>query len=227
MRMTTIAGSCAALLAGLVLAGCDGAPEQSTGSKTAAAPSAPAPTPAKPVAPPGLPTWTDDLPGLLEKRVVRMLVVYSKTFYFIDKGQQRGITYDFGMELEKALNASNQDKTRPIRVVFIPVARDQLLPALSAGAGDIATGGLTVTPERMKIVDFTAPAAENVSEILVTAPDVPVAASVEELSGRSVFVRRSSAYYENLLALNARLVAAGKKPVEILTAEENLEDEDI
>jgi membrane-bound lytic murein transglycosylase MltF len=224
--MTTIAGSCAALLVGLVLAGCDAAPEPSAVSKTAAPP-APAPTPAKPVAPPGLPTWTDDLPGLLEKRVVRMLVVYSKTFYFIDKGQQRGITYDFGMELEKALNAGNQDKTRPIRVVFIPVARDQLLPALSAGAGDIATGGLTVTPERMKIVDFTAPAAENVSEILVTAPDVPVAASVEELSGRRVFVRRSSAYYENLVALNQRFEAAGRKPVEILAAEENLEDEDI
>ena len=80
-----------------------------------------------------------------------MLVVYSKTFYFIDKGQQRGITYDFGMELEKYLNASNKDKTRPVRVIFIPVARDQLLPALTAGVGDIATGGLTVTPERMKI----------------------------------------------------------------------------
>ena len=86
------------------------------------------------------------LPSLAERRAVRMLVVYSKTFYFIDKGQQRGITYDMGMELEKHLNANNKDKTRPIRVVFIPVARDQLLPALAAGAGDIATGGLTDHP---------------------------------------------------------------------------------
>ena len=179
------------------------------------------------MAPAGLPTWTDDLPGLLDKRVIRMLVVYSKTFYFIDKGQQRGITHDFGMELEKQLNAANKDRTRPVRVVFIPVARDQLLPALAAGAGDIATGGLTVTPERLKLVDFTAPAAENISEILVTAPGVAPPATVDELSGRSVFVRRSSAYHENLVALNTRLEATGKKPVEIVSAAEDLEDEDI
>ena len=189
MRMTTIAGSCVALLAGLVVSGCDSAPEQPADGRTTAATRAPATAPAPVTVPKGVPTWTGDYSVLAEKRVVRLLVVYSKTFYFIDKGQQRGITYDFGMELEKALNASNQDKTRPIRVVFIPVARDQLLPALAAGAGDIATGGLTVTPERMKIVDFTAPAAENVSEILVTAPGVAAPASVEELSGRQVFVR--------------------------------------
>jgi len=172
--------------------------------------------------------WTGDYPSLAERRAVRMLVVYSKTFYFIDKGQQRGITYDMGMELEKHLNAKNKDKTRPIRVLFIPVARDQMLPALAAGVGDIATGGLTITPERSKQVDFTASSVdEGISEILVTAPDVSPPASVDELSGRRVFVRPSSAYHESLVALNARLKAAGKQPVEIVAAEENLEDEDI
>jgi membrane-bound lytic murein transglycosylase MltF len=226
MCKTPAASLCAALLALLALAGCDNAPNQPADGQVTAASPPPAPPP-KAAVPSGLPTWNDDLPGLLDRRVVRMLVVYSKTFYFIDKGQQRGITYDFGMELDKLLNASNKDKTRPIRVVFIPVARDQLLPALAAGAGDIATGGLTVTPERSKVVDFTSPAAENISEILVTAPDVAAPASIEGLSGRRVFVRRSSAYHENLVALNARLQAAGKTPVEIVAAEENLEDEDI
>ena len=156
-----------------------------------------------------------------------MLVVYSKTFYFIDKAQQRGITYDMGMELEKFLNAGNKDKTRPIRVVFIPVSRDQLVSGVAAGAGDIATGGLTITPGREKLLDFTVPAADNINEILVTAPDIAPPASVDELSGRSVFVRKSSAYYESLTDLNSHLAAAGKKPVEIVLAEENLEDEDI
>jgi membrane-bound lytic murein transglycosylase MltF len=222
----TVATSLPAFLAALVLGGCDATPPPTANHGSAAAPAAAAAAP-QPVAPAGLPTWSDDLPGLLEKRVVRLLVVYSKTFYFIDKGQQRGITYDFGMQLEKQLNASNPDRTRPIRVVFIPVARDQLLPALAAGAGDIATGGLTVTPERLKLVDFTAPAAENIRQIVVTAPGVSVPATAEDLSGRRVFVRRSSAYHESLVALNTRLAAAGKPPVEIELAEENLEDEDI
>ena len=215
------------MLCMLALTACDSA-APSKEQAPQAAPEAAAPAAAAaPQVPAGVPVWTGDYPSLAERRAVRMLVVYSKTFYFIDKGQQRGITYDMGMELEKHLNANNKDKTRPIRVVFIPIARDQLLPALAAGIGDVATGGLTVTDERRKSVDFTAPAADNVSEILVTAPDVTPPATADELSGRSVYVRISSAYHESLVALNARLVAAGKKPVEIVAAEENLEDEDI
>jgi membrane-bound lytic murein transglycosylase MltF len=185
------------------------------------------PAPAKAEVPKGVPVWTGDYPSLAERRVVRLLVVYSKTFYFIDKGQQRGITYDMGTELEKYLNANNKDRARPFRVMYVPVSRENLLPALAAGIGDIATGGLTITPERSKLADFTAPAADNINEILVTAPEVAPPASVEELSGRDVFVRPSSAYHESLVALNARLASAGKPPVNIVAAEESLEDEDI
>ncbi len=220
--------SCAALVTGfclLGLAGCDSASNQEPEAKPAVETAAPSPPPPK--VPEGVPTWTGDYPVLADKRVVRLLVVYSKTFYFVDKGQQRGITYDMGMELEKLLNASNKDKTRPIRVIFIPVARDKLLPALAAGIGDIATGGLTITPGRLQQADFAAPAAENISEILVTAPGVAAPATVDGLSGRQVFVRPSSSYHESLVELNKRLTAAGKPPVQIVAAEENLEDEDI
>ncbi len=218
--------SCLTLLASsLLISACDSA--KPPPSPAAPEPAALAPAPAPAAAPTGLPTWTGDLPVLIDKRVVRMLVVYSKTFYFIDQGQQRGITYDFGMELEKALNARNKDKTRPVRVVFIPVTRDQLLPALAAGGGDIATGALTLTPERLKTVDFTAPAVDDVEEILVTSADAPVPSSVEELSGQKIYVRRSSAYYEALTDLNQRLATLGKPPVDIVPAEETLEDEDI
>ena len=133
----------AALMCALALAACDSAAP----SKEAAAPAAPEAAGTRcrrssARCPRVFRSGRGDYPSLAERRAVRMLVVYSKTFYFIDKGQQRGITYDMGMELEKHLNANNKDKTRPIRVVFIPVARDQLLPALAAGVGDIATGGL-------------------------------------------------------------------------------------
>jgi membrane-bound lytic murein transglycosylase MltF len=97
-------------------------------------------TPA-PAVPAGLMTWTGDLPTLMDKRVVRLLVVYSKTFYFIDKGQQRGIAYDLGMQLEKQLNATNKDRSRPIRVMFIPVARNQLLPSLVAAWATLRPAG--------------------------------------------------------------------------------------
>ncbi|HET9375402.1 MAG TPA: transporter substrate-binding domain-containing protein, partial [Chthoniobacterales bacterium] len=165
--------------------------------------------------------------GMKKRRLVRMLVVYSKTFYFLDKARQRGATYEAGLELEKELNPTHKSWTRPIRVVFIPTRRDQLLPALAEGRGDIAAGNLTITPGRQQTVDFTTPIARNIEEILVTSRDAPAAKSIEELSGTSLFVRRSSSYFASLQALNSRLAAQRKAPVKVVLADENLEDEDI
>ena len=52
-------------------------------------------------------------------------------------------------------------------------------------------------------------------------------ASVDDLSGREVFVRRSSSYYESLQRLNESLASRGKAPVTIKEAPEALEDDDI
>ena len=212
------------LVAGL--GACDRAPGPAA-EKSAGATPAPSDTESAPPGPAAVGTWTDDFDGMRDRRLVRMLVAYSKTFYFIDKGTQRGSTYELGMLLEKALNAGTKDRARPIRVVFIPTSRDQLLPALAAGRGDIAAANLTITPERLELVDFSAPIAGNVSEILVTPAGTTAPASAEGLSGAKVHVRRSSSYYSSLVRLNTRLKALGKAPVEIVPADENLEDEDI
>jgi ABC-type amino acid transport substrate-binding protein len=57
-----------------------------------------------------------------------------------------------------------------VNVFFVPVSRDELLPALLDGRGDIVMGNLTVTPERQKVVDFADPWIGNVDEIVVTGP---------------------------------------------------------
>ena len=197
----------------------------------------PAPTPAEPAAgaapvaaepaPAPVGIWTGDLDGMTQRRVVRMLVIYSKTSYFLDNAQQRGATYDMGMELEKWLNRSNKDRARPIRVVFIPTSRTRLLSDLAEGRGDIAAAGLAITPERQALVSFATPFSDDVSEIVVTSAEAQVPATIDELSGQSVYVRRSSSYYASLESLNSKLAAQGKPPVKIVLADENLEDEDI
>jgi len=48
--------------------------------------------------------WTGDLDGMIKRRVIRVLTVYSKTFYFVEKGTQRGGTYDFFRLFEEDLN---------------------------------------------------------------------------------------------------------------------------
>ena len=86
---------------------------------------------------------------------------------------------------------------------------------------------LTVTPERQKVVDFTKPTRTHVDEVVVTGPGAPAIASVDDLAGQEVYVRKSSSYYQSLLALNERLRAAGKPVVSIQLAPENLEDDDL
>src|SRR5262249_32804671 len=44
--------------------------------------------------------WTGDLDGMIERKMIRVLTVYSKTFYFVNKGVQRGATYDFLQQFE-------------------------------------------------------------------------------------------------------------------------------
>jgi len=177
--------------------------------------------------------WTGDLDGMIQRRLIRVLTVNSKTFYFVDKGVQRGIVVDafrvFEEELNKKLAAKKQLKQKhlKVRVVFLPVRRDQLLPALAAGKGDIAAANLTITPERQALVDFSAPAMSNVSEVVVAGPASPKIASLDDLAGTEVFVRKSSSYYESLVALNAKFAAAKKPPVTLKEAPETLEDEDL
>jgi membrane-bound lytic murein transglycosylase MltF len=88
-------------------------------------------------------------------------------------------------------------------------------------------GYLTITPERRALVDFSNPTATNVSQIVVTAPGQPPVSSKEDLSGREVYVRKGSIYYDSVTALNAELQKAGKPPVKIREAPTNLENEDI
>jgi membrane-bound lytic murein transglycosylase MltF len=171
--------------------------------------------------------WTGDLDGMIQRRIIRVLVTYSKTHYFVDKGTQRGLTYEFGRMFEDDLNKNLKKKHLRVHVLFIPVARDELIPALLQGRGDMAAANLTITPERLKQVDFSDPTIRNVSEIVVTGPGSEPIATAEDLSGKEVYVRKSSSFYESLEKLNAELAKAGKKPVKVRFAPEVLETEDI
>jgi membrane-bound lytic murein transglycosylase MltF len=171
--------------------------------------------------------WTGDLDGMIQRRLIRVLVTYSKTHYFVDKGTQRGLTYEFGRMFDDYLNKKLKKKHLRIHVIFIPVSRHELIPALLEGRGDIAAANLTITPQRLKQVDFTDPFIRDVSEIVVTGPGAEPIATAEDLSGREVYVRKSSSYYESLEELNAELAKAGKKPIKVRFAPEELESEDI
>jgi membrane-bound lytic murein transglycosylase MltF len=171
--------------------------------------------------------WSGDFDKMIERRVIRVLVPYSKMFYFIDAGTQRGLSYEMMESFGNSVNKKHKLTKLRVHMMFIPTSRDQLLPSLNAGLGDVVAANLTITPSRQAQVDFAAPIAQGVKEIVVTAADAPSITTIDELSGQEVFIRRSSSYYESLTALNAKLKQNGKPPIVLRAAPDTFEDEDV
>jgi len=172
--------------------------------------------------------FLEDLDQMLERRYIRVLVVYNKMLYFLDGPDQRGITYDGFQEFEKYLNEKHDLGARKLHMVYLPVTRDRLLPLLVEGYGDVAAANLTITEERLKVVDFTDPWAEGVTEVLVTGPAAPDEIRiVDDLAGNAIHVRESSSYFESLTRLNEDFAGRGLEPAELITADEHLEDGDL
>ncbi len=175
------------------------------------------------------PPWTGDLDGMLKRRYIRALVAYSKTQYYVVKGVQHGSSYEFLKAFEDAINKKYPQKQKNIRihVVFVPVSRDKMFSRLAEGRGDLAVGALTITPDRLKLVDFSDPLVAGAKAIAVTGPDSPALTTLEDLAGKEVFTRPSSSYWEQLQTLNAKFKSEGKPLVILRAAPEDLEDEDI
>jgi membrane-bound lytic murein transglycosylase MltF len=171
--------------------------------------------------------WTGDFEQMVQRRAIRFLIPYSKTFYFFDKATQRGATYEMGNLFEKTINDQLKTRHLKINVIFIPTSRERLIPALSEGLGDIAAGNLTITDKRTQQVDFCDPFSTGINEILVTGLRHPPVNAISDLSGKEIHVRKSSSYYESLEQANRTLSAADKPAIKIIEANDNLEDEDL
>ena len=171
--------------------------------------------------------WTGDFDGLVERRLIRVLTVYGPGRFYLDGGRERGIVAELVARFEDHVNATLDRGTLKVNTVVIPVARNQLIPALRAGRGDIIAAGLTITPARRELVDFSIPASKPVREILVTGPAAPPLDDLEDLAGETVYLRLTSSYAESVAALNDRLRAAGREPISIKAMPESLEDDDL
>ena len=171
--------------------------------------------------------FSGDLDAMVTRRGIRVAVTFNRTHYFIDRGQERGATYEAVKSFEKDLNTELKTGNLKVHVVIVPLSRDQLYPALSNGTVDMVAAMETVRPELEQLVAFSEPTRTNVSQVVVTGPGGPPIATVDDLAGREVFVRRLSPYYESLARLNEQFTARGRPAVVIDQAPDVLEDDDV
>ena len=172
-------------------------------------------------------TTTADLDNMMERRVIRVLTTYNRTSFFIAGGRLRGFEYELLSEFEKFINEDVGRRDVKTTFVYAPVPKDELIPLLLAGRGDIAAAGLTETPERAALVDFSNPYLTGVQEVVVTHRDVLALESVDDLAGRTVHVVKGSSYVEHLKAISDRLYAFGKPSIDIVEVGRFLETEDL
>lgn len=225
-----------ALLIVAAATACSGQKESAPGPTSAPVPAADTPIPATASPYDALPEavrlvmdkpFMGDFDALVKRRAIRVAVTFNRTHYFIDHGQERGITFESLKLFENDLNTDLKTGNLKVHVIIVPMSRDQLYPALASGKVDMVAAMVTVTPEREKLVAFSDPTRTNVSEVVVTGPGAPPIASVDDLAGQEVFVRKGSIYDESLVSLNAQLKARGKPAVVMTVAPDVLEDDDV
>jgi membrane-bound lytic murein transglycosylase MltF len=171
--------------------------------------------------------FNGDLDALIKRRAIRAGVTFNRTHYFVDHGQERGITYEALKLFEQDLNTELKTGNMKVHVVMVPMSREQLYPALLSGKIDLVAAMVTVTPEREKLVAFSIPTRTNVNQVVVTGPGAPNIGTLDDLSGQEVFVRKGGIYEESVTALNQQLKARGKPPVTVNYAPDALEDDDV
>jgi len=137
------------------------------------------------------------------------------------------LTFESLKLFEKDLNEDLKTGNLKVHVVIVPMPRNQLYSALAGGKIDMVAAMVTVRPEAEKLVAFSEPTRTNVSEVVVTGPGAPPVASVDDLAGQEVFVRKPSVYYESLVKLNEQLKARGKAEAVFVEAPAVLEDDDV
>ncbi len=169
-----------------------------------------------------------DLDEIRRRGFLRVLVVPNKTHFLVDRGREFGVSHDMVKEFEKVLNAgAGKRPARPLQVVFVPVHRDEIFQRLHQKRGDIAVANLTQTPERERLADLSVPFIDDVREIVASGPTAPAISRVEDLAGRTVFLRTSSSFHAHLVRLNDEFAGRGLAPIHLRAAAEHLEAEDL
>jgi membrane-bound lytic murein transglycosylase MltF len=172
--------------------------------------------------------WKGDLDEMAKRRVVRVLVPFRRPEFFYMDGRPAGILQEAFQEIEAVLNTKYKTTSaNRIVVVLLPTPMDRLRERMVGGYGDIAAASISVTEANKAIADFTIPTVTGLKIIAVTGPGAPELKSVEDLSGKEVWVMPQTRMKKDLEDLNARLKSQGKAPARARETDPVLEPGDV
>jgi membrane-bound lytic murein transglycosylase MltF len=172
--------------------------------------------------------WKGDLDEMVKRRAVRVLLPFRRPEFFYMDGHPVGILQEAFQELEKVLNAKYKATAANRTIVLLlPTPVDKLQERMVGGYGDIAAYGISITERNKALVDFTVPTIRGLKIIPVTGPGAPDLNSVEDLSGKEVWIRPGTRMQHDIDAFNDRLKSQGKAPVVVRESDPVLEPADV
>jgi membrane-bound lytic murein transglycosylase MltF len=170
--------------------------------------------------------WHGDLDGIAKRRILRVLVAPNKLGFYFDGSEIHGAMYEFCREFERFLNQRLHTGNLAIHLNFIPTGRDNLLPKLADGYGDLVATMMVTSSQPQYAVDFTNPLYDDAKAVIVSGPGEQLA-RLEDLSAREVYYFTNTTSYENLRRLSEDLQRAGKPPIRLTPAAPDLRTEDL
>lgn len=146
-----------------------------------------------------------DLKDLKNEGILRALVVYSSTSYFLYKGQAMGFEYELLKWLAEDLNLELE--------IVVSKDLDSEFEVLNKGDVDLIAHGMTITQQRQWEVDFTEylyltkqvlvqKKPDNFKKLSWKSIEKALVQDPIELIGDTISIRRNSAYYERLVSLS-------------------------
>jgi polar amino acid transport system substrate-binding protein len=97
---------------------------------------------------------------------------------------------------------------------FVNASFDTIIPGLQSGKYDVGMSSFSVTPERLKVVDFVSYFTAGTS-FYVKAQGGPTINSLADLCGHSVGVERGTTQADDATAQSAKCKSAGKAAVSV------------
>ena len=169
---------------------------------------------------------TGDLDEMVKRGSIRALVLYSRSSFFYVDGRPQGLNYEALSDFQRFVNQKLHTRQQ-VQVTFIPVRPDQLETYLTEGIGDLVAYPVFLNALREKRVAFSLPLETGVQQILVTGKNFGPVSSLQDLSGKKIYVNPITTYYGNLQKISDSLVQQGRAPVLVQKADINLKDEDL
>ncbi len=143
-----------------------------------------------------------DLQRIKDTGILKVVVDYNSTNYFVYRGKPMGFKYDMLQELASELQVKLE--------INVSNNLSETFEGLKTGRFDLVAKNLTITKERSKHLDFTIPIYQTKQVLVQRAKqnsdaDTSYISSTLELANKKIYVQKNSSYFNRMQNLSEEI----------------------